>query len=279
MIKKLHYIKEDYSGSLENYCFNRLRELYPDFEFMAWRPGSSPLRILYDHGGLFIGQNILALNRIPDYYFEKSFLVFNNAITTDFPNFRFCCYSDSEKNPLFLEFMEKGVENTLAERGYIGSFEVRTDLKGHDIKLPDLNIWNRVQFGGMDKLSLDVYTDKDIYLMDTNINFSPKPDWNVHYVVINKDTSSNKVHALCENFFSHEYKDDSSHYLLFVCNDLERDLTTRIGELINYKSVYEKKKAGIIVVGNGANDKTVGDILTEYIGRSFERLKSCERLL
>ena len=131
----------------------------------------------------------------------------------------------------------------------------------------------------MDKLSLDVYTDKDIYLMDTNIDFFSKPDWNLHYVIINSNTPSNKVHALCENFFSHEYKDESKHFLLFICNDLERDLSSRIGELINYKSIYENKKANIIVVGNGEDSATVGDILIEYIGRSFERLKSCERLL
>ena len=277
MIKKLHYIKEDFSGNIEKYCVDKLRELYPDFEFSAWKPGSSPLRILYDHGGLFIGPNIIALKRIPDSYFEKAFISFNNSLNTDYPNINFCCYSNKEKDPLFLRFMENGIGNTLAEEGYYGSFEAKTNLKGFEVNLKNINLLNRVNFGGFDRLSNDVFIDDDIYLMDMNV--TRHDDFNLHYVVINPDTDSNKVHALCENFFNYKYDKDNNHFMLFVCNDFGRDLTTRIGELINYKNIYPNKKAGILVVGNGLDGEKLNMILIEYVGKWFNNLKSCERLL
>ena len=277
MIKKLHYIKEDYSGDIEKYCVGKLRELYPDFEFMAWRPGSSPLRILYDNGGLFIGQNIIALRRIPDSYFEKSFVSFNNSITTDYPNFNFCCYADKEKDPFYLRCMEIGTTAALAEEGYNGSFNARTNLNGCDIELKDINLVNRVKFGGIDNLSKDVFINDDVYLMSMNFDYINNTI--LHYVIINPDSESNKVHAICDNYFNFKQEKDSRHYLLFVCNDLTRDLTSRIGELLSYKNVNENKKGGIIVVGNNLDNKALNKLLLEYIGRWTADLKSCERLL
>lgn len=278
MIKKLHYIKEDCSSDIERYCVGKLKELYPDFEFVAWRPGSSPLRILYDNGGLFVGQSLIPLRRIPDPYFEKSFVSFNNTLTTDYPNFNICCYANSEKEPLFLKFMEKGVNTALLEEeGYSGDFKAKTSLDRYELELKDINLVSKARFAGFDRLSNDLFLGDDIYFMDMNLR--KVDNVNLHYVVINPDTESNKVHALCDNFFSHKYDKDSKHYMLFVCNDLERDLTTRIGELVNYKNISDNKRGGIIVVGNGLDSDTLSKVLIEYMGRWVNGLKSCERLL
>ena len=87
MIKRLHYIKEHYSGNAEKACLLSFKTNYPDFELIAWQPGSSPLKILYDDGGLFIGPGILSLERIPDSFLQKPFLVFDNSFETTNINF------------------------------------------------------------------------------------------------------------------------------------------------------------------------------------------------
>ena len=278
MVKKLHYIKEDYSGSIEKYCLKTYKNLYPDFEFMAWKPGSSPLRILYDHGGLFIGPNFFALNRIDDFYFDRSFLVFNNSLNTDKVNINNCCYAASPNEEIFMDFMKKGVDTVLAERGYAGNFRAKMAPNGFTMTLREIDIFDRISFGGFDKLSLEVYT-KGVYLMDTNMRFDPALDYHLHYMIVNKDTESNKVHALCESFYNMKCEDSSRHYLLLVCNDLERNLCSIMGELINYKNVNENKVGNIVVVGNGVEEKEVEKLLVEYVGRKFVNLKSCERLL
>lgn len=276
MIKKLHYIKEDYSGNIEKYCLNSYKALYPDFEFVAWKPNSSPLRILYDHGGLFIGPNFLALNKIPDNFLQKPFLSFDNSFETVIPNLTSVCFSDEPKAPIFLEFMEKGVLSTLREKGFSGGF--KSTLAESDYSLDEINILNRNQFGGFDK-ALKFPPKPDCFVTDMNTGPEIKGEWNLHYLIINKDTESNKVFSLCENFSKMKYEDESKHFILLVCNDLERDLCVRMAELLNYHLVTENKKYNMIVVGNGADEKKVSDIITEYVGRKFEKILSCERLL
>ena len=281
MIKKLHYIKEDYSGDIEKHCLETYKRDYPDFEFMAWKPGSSPLRILYDHGGLFIGQNMLSLKRIPDFYFDKSFLVFDNALDSGLPNLNLCCYANAPNEQIFLDFMLKGVEPVLYEYGFkdYNLFGAKSSLKGYDLFLPDINLFNRINFSGFEKLSHEIYRGDDIYLMDMNIHYSTVYDkMHIHYIVVNKDTSSNKVHALCESFYNMKYEDGSRHYLLLVCNDLKRDLCSRLGEFITYKNIDDNKIGNVIVL-DGVDESEVGKILTEYISRKFWRTESCERLL
>ena len=276
MIKKLHYIKEDYSGNIEKYCLSSYKALYPDFKLMAWKPGSSPLRILYDHGGLFIGPNFLALNRIPDSFLQKPFLAFDNSFESTLPTLNSVCFSDKPEAPIFLEFMEKGVLSILKEKGFSGGF--KSVLAEGDYLLDEIDILNRNQFGGFDK-ALKFPPSKDAFVSDMNTLSPVKGEWNVHYLVINKDTESNKVFSLCENFSKMKYEDKSKHFILLVCNDLERDLCTRMAELLNYHLVTENKKYNMIFVGNEADENKVNDLITEYISRRFEKVLSCERLL
>ena len=76
-----------------------------------------------------------------------------------------------------------------------------------------------------------------------------------------------------------KYEDGSNHFILLVCNDLERDLCVRMAELLNYHLVYDNKKYNMIFVGNGIGEKEISGIVAEYIGRRFEKVLSCERLI
>lgn len=265
MIKKLHYIKNDYSGEIEKFCLETHKKLYPDFEFLAWKPGSSPLRILYDHGGLFIGPNFFSVSRIPDSYFEKPFIVFDNTFDTLNVDPNICCYSDAEESPLFLEFMEKGIYIPLGDK--INSQPFRPCLNETDFLLDRLNIYNKNQFGMFDRTARKIF-DGDGYICSTNTNISKALDFNLHYKVVDKDTDSNELFIICENFCKLK---EGKHFLLLLFKmDGSRDLINRMSDYLNYSVISDDKDWDIII----------GDenILPEYIGKKFDGLKSCERV-
>ena len=271
MIKKLHYIKEDYSGNIEKYCLASYKSLYPDFEFLAWKPGSSPLRILYDHGGLFIGPGLYAVNRIPDSYFEKDFLVFDNTFDSRSVNINNCCYSNEINSPLFLQFMQKGVGEVLKEK--IGEVSFKPYLNESDIENEELNIFNKDLFGLIDKGN-KTYKEISPYLVDMNTR-KINGEWNLHYLVVDEETEANKVFSLCESFHNMKYEDGSKHFLLLVCNDFKRDLCSRMGEFLTYHIVGDGKGWNTIFV---LKKKEIEGVVAEYISK-FDRILSCEKLI
>lgn len=269
MIKILHYIKEDYSGSAERFCVSTYKEQYPDFEFMAWKPGSSPLRILYDNGGLFIGPHIYSKKRLPGSFFEKSFLVFDNTFETDTVNIDLCCYSDSKENPLFLEFMQNGIMPTLKKKGFENDFKV--GLNKRKQSFDDIDVLSS-DIIGFEKKSYEIY--QDTYLMDMNFDLSKISDVNLHYLIINENSDPNKIFSVVESYGKIDYKDESKHFMIIVSTG-NLDLTERMCTLLQYHCAYENKKWDAIF----GEKKKINEIITEYIGRKFNNVVSCEKLL
>lgn len=266
MINKLHYIKEDYSGDLEKYCLSTLKRDYPDFEFNAWKPGSSPLRILYDCGGLYVGPGIFSLRRIPETYFQKSFFVFDNVFDSRGVGLNIC-YSDVEKNPLLLKTMEKGMS-------YVNDkVEWKPYLNESDFESEDFSIYGKNRFGAFDRLSRFVNKGKDIYLVDSNMRVNEKLEgWNLHYMIVDEKTDSNRLYTIFERFSKLEYKDGSKHFLLIMFKlDGNEDLMNRMSEFLNYHLTDKEKKRWDLIIGEE-------NLLPEYIGRRFDRLLSCEKI-
>lgn len=268
MIKKLHYIKENNSSDIEKITLASLKSHYPDFEYSAWMPGSSPLRILYDNGGLFIGPNILSVSRIPDSFFEKDFFAFSPLFDDKQVNTNIC-YANKEKSPLFLSLMENGLSSLNEE---ITSSPFKPFFSEEDLSLPSLNIYNKNQFGFINTPD-NTYRNISPFLLNINVKSHLAPT-NLHYLVIDKKSDPTKVFSLCENFAKLESKED--HFLLLVCNDISSDLTSKMGEFLNYHIVYEGKSWDTLFL-NGLDESSLSKVLVEYISRNFRPL-SCERL-
>ena len=267
MTKILHYIKEDHSGDAERFCLDTYKRDYPDFKFMAWKPGSSPLRILYDNGGLFVGPYVYSRKRIPDSFFEKDFLVFDNSFESQLVNLNLCCYAEAPKSPVFLEFMEKGVMPTLKEKGFKNDFKV--GLNKEKQSLDEIDILPSPEFSGLERKSYDIY---DSYLFDMNFNLNKADGFNLHYLTIDEDSSPNKVFSTLENYVNLKVEGKTKHFLLLVCKG-NYDLTNRMCVYLQYHCILENKRWDIIF-GDGDTDK----LITEYVGRRFNNLVSCEKL-
>ena len=267
MIKKLHYIKEDYSGNAERLCLESFKKIYPDFEICAWKPGSSPIRILYDNGGLCVGPYILAKKKVPEELFEKPFLSFDNKFETTCISLNLCCSPDKE-NPMFLEFMERGIVPVLKELGFNNEYKV--GLAENDLDLGKIKILNRKEYG-FDRGYYELY---DSSFLDMNINFNKVNGVHLHYLVINDKINPNILFSIVESYSKMDYKGDK-HFLLLVNNSNLNDLISRINVFLLYSCVTEDKMWGIINTGKTKNPE---DVITEYIGRKFDNLLSCERI-
>ena len=273
MIKKLHYIKEDHSGSVEQTCLTICKEIYPDYEFMAWKPGSSPWRILYDNGGLFVGQGMIPVKALPEEYLQKPFFVFDNVF--DSTNIsRRVCFSNEPKNPIFLEIMNNGLE-------YISgkvSNEPKIKLNEKDFQFDEFNIFNRNQFGYVDSLSKTLPENESPYFIDiypqrkTGLS-----DYIIHYKLIDKNTNVNKLYSICENFSNLKCENGTKHFLLLVYNlkNLNIKLANVISELLTYNCHSENKMWDMIISPNGSAS---ADMATEYIARNFNNTVSCEKV-
>lgn len=273
MIKKLHYIQEYGSSTTEKTCLASLKENYPDFEFLAWQPQSSPLRILYDHGGLFVGQNILSLSRILDSYFYKPFFTFSNTFDSKELS-QSICYADKVNSPFLLELMEKGIEQALQQQ--INAQPFKPCFNEHNLILPDVNVYSKNQFGFITKPD-NTYPDFNKtkpFFLDMNIKKHDSSLWHLHYLIINKDSNPTKVFSYCENFVKANLP---NHFLLLVCNDLERDLASRMGEFLTYHLVYGDKGWNTLFVGNNTDSPALYQILIEYISSNF-KVSCCEEL-
>ena len=163
------------------------------------------------------------------------------------------------------------------EKGIRIPFEEKTDsepfkpyLNESDLLLDDLNVYNKNQFGCFDRFARKMYMG-DAYICSTNTFTNPVSDYNLHYKIVNKSTDSNELFAICESFSKFKCDNGDKQFLLLLFEiDGNRDLLNRMSDFLNY-SVVDENKRWDIVIGNE-------DILTEYIGIHFNKLKSCEKI-
>ena len=270
MTKILHYIREDYPGSADSFCLSTYKKFYPDFEFMAWRPGSSPLRILYDHGGLFIGHYVMAMQRLPDSFFEKSFIPFDCEYESVFPNVENCCYAKEPNEKIFLDFMERGMPLVLYEQGFQNDYKVGLSYKTQN--LPDIDVVEGKSFGGFERKTGKIYGQ---YFLKMNFNMEKVNGVNLHYMIVDKDKDPNKVFSIIEYYGKLKYRDGSKHFFLMVSDGSRNDIVEKMNTLFLYHCTTPNKLWDVLLL-DGCKD--VEAIISEYIGRKFENLLSCEKL-
>lgn len=242
MIKKIHIImlggKPTFSN-MEEECLRSMQRVYPDFEMKIWREkdcmdwiressfasynydhGSFPYvsdylrcKILYEEGGLYVDIDVFAINRIPDSYFEKSFLAWDVYNVTT--NNGTCMYAAEPKLQVFKEFCDcmgslpvpvklrngSGAANdllneVLEKRGLDMSQEGYCD---RDQDLGDIVVLNRRQFGarGRDDEGFMIKSKDESYLLHACFGSANVPTFSrfviLNYAVIDDNTDIDKL--------------------------------------------------------------------------------------
>lgn len=271
MTKIIHYIYNRNAGPLEEVCIESWKRIYPDFEFQLWEPGSSIVRILYDNGGLFLGSDVMAIKRIPDEYFAKSFVPWDDAFETTVVNPGICFYAAEPKEELFLQMFD-GFGDALARAGI--NNRTKLGVSERDQELKDITIVNRLLFGANDKISFQLPLETP-YLLHVNPEFNQKWEgFHVHTLVVDENSKHNNVYIACKRFCEMKPADGESHVLILVNNSPDTDFVNRMCTLLNYhinnRCNYNRRWLYLPI---GCCD-SVGDIITEYVGRKFNDVKS-----
>ena len=261
MIKKIHLIvlgTRPTFSNLEKSCIDSWKKFYPDFEIKIWRDKdcidwineskfasyhyhvtqilafvSDYLRckILYEEGGLYMDIDVFCTNRLPDSYFEKSFIPWDVwGFTT---NNGTCFYASEEKLPIFKEFADAMSESDLdvkmqfgsqAANGRVNSVLAKrglTDFSGalceEDIDLGDIVVYNRSQFGGRHGDNDGYLTNgKTVYFVHICSGSWVVPSFyrcvNVKYAMIYKDTDIDELKRRLRILHDkNEWKNRSTH--------------------------------------------------------------------
>lgn len=212
MIKIIYCIKAgsqtEYSKH-ESLCIESWKKTYPDFTIKhvkdkdVWRlvqdcpyaktyyeRGSVvfaidyvKLKLLYQYGGLYLDTDVMALQKIPDSYFQKTFVAFAAKHETNCTNSGTCIYAPHPHDPFIKEcidlyqgldipsnpndFYDTSVIDVLFDkRGYhIPDHKLRSGLQ--DVDLGDVVLVNRIQFGVSD-------------LVLNRISKDPRPKYLLH---------------------------------------------------------------------------------------------------
>ena len=242
MIRKIHIImlgdKPTFSN-MEEECLRSMQRVYSDFEFKIWRDDdcmewiressfasynydckSYPYvsdylrcRILYEEGGLYVDIDVFAINRIPDSYFEKSFLAWDVYDVTT--NNGTCFYASEPKLQIFKEFCDcmgnlpvpvklrngSGAANDLLNE-VLEKYGLDMSEKGYcdrDQDLGDIVVLNRRQFGarGRDDEGFMIDSRDGNYLLHACFGSANVPTFSrfvvLNYAIIDENTDIGKL--------------------------------------------------------------------------------------
>lgn len=270
MIKVIHLImlgeRLNFSN-LEMSCINSWKEIYPDWEIKIWRDKDCidwinkskfasyyyynkaiqgmayvsdyiRCKILYEYGGLYMDFDVFAVNRIPDYYFERPFTAWD--VIGHSINNGTCMYAPASKLKIFDEFaevMDEGsiqierkdgadaansrIEKVLERYGFVNNWQCETD-----VDLGDIVIYNRSQFGGRHEENDGYVTHgKEVFLVH-----ACSGSWVMHsfysyvevlYTIVDNKTDMNLLKQRLE--YAIEHRNRGNIVVLFLSKIIELD--------------------------------------------------------
>lgn len=308
MIRKIHLIslgdKPTFSDT-EQSCLNSLKKIYPDFEIKVWRNQdclswineskfasynfnmgffayvSDYLRckILYEEGGLYLDTDVYAMERIPDSYFEKSFLAWDVYNVTT--NNGTCFYASEPHLQIFKEFCDimtnqgpvqvrngSGAANDLINE-VLRKYGLDMSVPGYcdrDQDLGEIMILNRAQFGGRARDD-EGYSSENIkpYLIHVCSGTWTVPMYygnvRVRYALIKKDTDMIELKGKVRNLVNKGH----NHFAYVFFMGCQKKFDAELKEILNgeYYTVH--------CVPCGNERKKIMD----YIGRKISDIRNC----
>lgn len=319
MIKTIHCIKVGPLGLGEHdrACIRSWMKVYPDFQIRVWntqkcwdkiqdcsfavdafRDGKYNfsidylrLKILYEEGGLYLDTDVFALQRIPDIYFEKAWLSWDDRFESQWTNNGTGCYSDPG-NPIFLEFLDLYRSLTYQKDHVISNDIIDLVLKKHGLDVSDrlycslsdqsldfINILNRVQFGVNDYLMYQFLDDgRPKYLMHGQVGSwtsSLVPRAGIYYTIIDDETTEQELLSQVDDFINLKTCEDPvcvQVFVGFINGTKNLKLATDIGMKLHWfcpKDARNTKIWAFYPIGSGLSRQEALKIIPDYISKRY----------
>ena len=278
MDKIIHLMKVGMSqlSNHEVQCIESWKRVYPDFEIKVWTDETikeyaqdceyardnyerkryayvidyTRLKFLYEYGGIYMDTDVFCINRIPDSYFETTFISWDDKFCSHWSNNG--CFTYVKKgDPIVYEWIEKyrnlkydpespwhnnwPIDLVLKEKGF--NFEkdkVYGSLK--DIDIAGIKLVNRIQFGVNDYMLNRVMQDERTpYCQHCHALSWMGPyasQTKLYYGIINDDTDIKKFSDAVDEWIKTEVNEAGvlSTLVIYVntLNGFDKQLSKRL---------------------------------------------------
>lgn len=323
MTKIIHCIKVGPTSELGDFelsCVESWKRTYPDFEIRYWtdkellpyingcknaascyRSGKYAyamdyvkLAILYEFGGLYMDTDVFAVNRLPDYYFEKAFTAWDPGFDTYWSQNGTCLYCEPG-NPVIGDIvnMYKGFEEGKFHDNTVAEFVMRD--KGIDWKnrltcrftnqdIGNIKVYNCIQFGAWDYVQkcYVINSKLPVYFVHCRTkSWAGYDSENVQifYAFINKDTDLMKLSYAVDSYINMEVTGKAKPVLLLAVNTLDGN------ESIFSKRLWMKlgwngnKQWNIFPLGDGLGEEELNQAFLDYVTKRYNKIKFCRDIM
>lgn len=266
MDKIIHLLKVGMSqlSNHEVQCIESWKRIYPDFEIKVWTNDIikeyaqdceyardnyergrfayvidyTRLKFLYEYGGIYMDTDVFCINRIPDSYFETTFISWDDKYCAHWSNNG--CFTYVKKgDPIVYEWIEKyrnleydwehpwhnnwPIDLVLREKG----FDFEKDIvygSLNDVDVAGVKLVNRVQFGVNDYMLNRVMLDERTpYCQHCHALSWMGPytsQTKVYYAVLNDDTDLKKLSDAVDSWINMKEIPNVLNTLVIYVNSL-----------------------------------------------------------
>ena len=321
MDKIIHLLKVGMS-QLSNHeveCIESWKRVYPDFEIKIWTDDIikeyaqdceyardnyekrrfayvidyTRLKFLYEYGGIYMDTDVFCINRIPDSYFNTTFISWDDKFCSHWSN-NGCITYVNKGDPTVKRWIEKyqslkynperpwhnnwPIDLILREDGF--NFEedmVYGSL--HDVDTPSgVKLVNRVQFGVNDYMLNKVEQDgRTPFCQHCHALSWMGPyvsETKVYYMVINAVCDAQKISDKIDWWLSLPEEDCVNTLVIYVntLNGLDAELSKRLS-LKSPRDWWKGKKFWFIQpLGVGLNKGKIRGCITDFLLRRYNNV-------
>ncbi len=328
MYKIIHLMKVGMS-QLSNHeveCIESWKRVYPDFEIKIWTDETikeyaqdciyakdnyergrfayvidyTRLKFLYEYGGIYMDTDVFCINRIPDSYFENTFVTWDDKYCSHWSNNG--CFTYVKKgDPMVYEWIERyrnleydwehpwhnnwPIDLVLREHGF--DFEqdiVYGSLK--EFEVDGVKLVNRIQFGVNDYMLNRVAQDgRTPYCQHCHALSWMGPytsSTKLYYCVINDDTDLDRLSEKIDWWINLKPSNDYINTLVIYVNSLngfDERLSKRLLAEAPKNWTGGKKFWFIQPLGVGIDKKKILGCINDFLLRRYNNVIICKDIM
>ena len=329
MYKIIHLLKVGMS-QLSNHeveCIESWKRVYPDWEIKIWTDeiikeyaqdclyardndergrfayviDYTRLKFLYEYGGIYMDTDVFCINRIPDSYFDKTFISWDDKFCSHWSN-NGCITYVVKGDPTVKEWIERyqnleydpespwhnnwPIDLVLREKGMDYEEDVvYGSLRDKDIA--NVRLVNRVQFGANDYFFNRVVMDERtpycqhchaLSWMGAYTSYTK-----VYYALLDDDTDLKKLDKAIDDWIEmYEESEENNNTLVIYVNTLN-GFDSYLSKKLTAKSPRKwsggKKFWFIQPLGVGIDKKKIRSCMNDFLLRRYNNIKFCKDIM
>ena len=328
MYKYIHLMKVGLSqlSNHEVQCIESWKRIYPDFEIKIWTDeiikeyaqdceyardnyekgrfayviDYTRLKFLYEYGGIYMDTDVFCVNRIPDEYFDRTFISWDDKFCSHWSNNG--CFTYVRKgDPVVKEWIERyqnleydpehpwhnnwPIDLVMREKGLNYEKDIVYGSLS-DIEVAGVKLVNRIQFGVNDYMLNRVMMDgRTPYCQHCHALSWMGPYTSrtkLYYAVLNDDTDLRKLSDAVDKWIAMEENGGYLNTLVIYVNTLN-GFDTELSKRLLIESPRNWKGGGkfwfIQPLGVGIEEEKIRGCVNDFLLRRYNNVLSVKNIM